>query len=188
MLAPKEPSMSKADDNRPEQRTKRTELPEVLATTFEKDLKQQRKALSSVLADERAFPQGFWHPDDLDGMSEVMRGCLEDLGIDPLMLSDEILCALADEHAGSENEDATRRHQIGKALSHVNAHLSERSSDYLFYAFAEDLPEWESEEPVWVLLSEEERTQLVARGIVQPPSGIEAEYSPLTDGDVRATH
>jgi hypothetical protein len=128
--------------------------------------------LVSKLAKERSFPAGFWHPEDADGLADVMRGCLADLGLAPDVVSDALIASLVEQFARLDDEDAARRHQIGAALHVVNRALTGRR----FYAFAEGVPGWESDEPVWILLSPEEHALLVGTGLFHPPVGIEREY------------
>ena len=73
-----------------------------------------------------------------------MSSCLADLGLDAALLPPSFV----DER---------------------NALLTQRGSTHTFFPFAEDLVGWESDEPVWMLLTEEERRVLLEMGIARQP-------------------
>jgi hypothetical protein len=138
-----------------------------------------RPRVLPVLARARAFPEGFWHPEDVESGLEVMEARLEELGIDPEVLRD--LPAAAD-GAGDVTEDEERRHAIGRALRHVNAALASGGRPERFHAFADEgLVGWESDEPVWLLLTAEERARVLEGGLLEEPTGIEAAYTPRAE-------
>jgi hypothetical protein len=135
-----------------------------------------RERLAPALQRARGFPQGFWHPEDESGAREVMSATLALLGMDARALPPDVVAELAARFGSMDDEDAARRHQIGSALRTVNAWLAASGDERRFRAFAEDVPGWESDEPVWLLLIPVERERLLDLGIVNVPGGIEGEY------------
>jgi len=129
------------------------------------------RELGALLQAERGFPNGFWHAEDADGAFDVMLGCLEILGLDVKLLPETVVRAVVERQAGllrsDEDEDLARRREIADAIAHVNNRLEENHSPYQFFSFAEDLPGWESDEPVWMLLTEDERILLLERNLVR---------------------
>jgi hypothetical protein len=119
------------------------------------------------LQTDRGFPNGFWHPEDEEGAADVMLGCLRDLGLDSTVLPTSFIRTLVQRYGDEPDEDRARRSQIADAIAHVNAALDAGASPYRLVAFAEDVPGWESEEPVVMLLTEAERTLLLAKGIAR---------------------
>jgi len=132
-----------------------------------------RDAFGSFLAHERGFPGGFWHAGDQDGMLDVIGSRLKDLGL-PDLLADEKLRAelkrLGDIQPGASDadEDQARRRQISCVAGRVNTVAGPTAGARRLYEFAEDIPGWESDEPVWLLLNADERARLLALGIVRP--------------------
>jgi hypothetical protein len=129
------------------------------------------RALEALLQSERGFPNGFWHAADAEGAFDVMGGALEVLGLDAAMLSEAYVRAVVERHAASarndEDEDLARRREIAEVAAHLDVQLEGAKSPHRFFAFAEDLSGWESEEPVWMLLTEEERALLLGRNVVR---------------------
>ncbi len=126
----------------------------------------------------RAFPGGWWHANEDDSAFDVMSGALGDFGLDVnFYLTQEYVSQLVAEHAPPEgdfadtSEDLARRRQIEACVAHINQKLVVQNSDLRFYAFEEDLPDWESNEPVILFLTMRERDVLVARGLVRPLAG-----------------
>jgi len=132
-----------------------------------------RGACGDFLANERGFPAGFWHPDDEHGLLDVMGNALKDLGVTAAVLSDETLRAEL-KHAvelhprDDEGEDKARRLQIARVAARVNTAAGPAASARRLYQFAEDIPDWDAEEPVWLHLTADERARLLALGIVHP--------------------
>ena len=84
---------------------------------------------------------------------------------------------LFDEKLGAElqgavhshpDEEAARRLQIARVAACLNAVAGAADGARRLYAFAEDIPGWEAHEPVWLLLTADERARLLALGIVRP--------------------
>jgi len=128
-----------------------------------------REACGNFLAHERAFPAGFWHPEDEAGLLAVMTDALKDLGA-PDVLSDQALRAelrrAVESHPDDENK--ARRVQISRVAARINGTVGPAASARRLYAFAEDIPGWEAGEPVWLHLTADERARLLALGIVLP--------------------
>jgi len=131
-----------------------------------------REACGDFLANDRGFPAGFWHPEDEVACLEVMGDTLKQLGA-PDVLSDPALRAELQRvvklySLDDEGEDKARRHQIALVAARVNATVGPAASARRLYQFAEDIPHWDADEPVWLHLSTEERARLLALGIVHP--------------------
>jgi hypothetical protein len=139
----------------------------------------QRRRVARFLAEARAFPQGYWHPEDAEALAEVAQGCLDDLDVGGDLITEEDAEELVDRFADLEDEDEARRHQIGALTAHINRALVKQGADQLLHPFAEDLPGWEAEEPVWLLLTTDERETLMTLGVLKTPDGIEADYAPV---------
>ena len=129
------------------------------------------REIGALLQSDRGFPNGFWHAQDADGALDVMIISLGNLGLDSTMLPEPFVRAVVERHAGSlctdEDEDLARRREIADAVLHVNSLLKKKHSPYRFFSFAEDMPGWESNEPVWMLLTEDERTTMIERNLVR---------------------
>jgi hypothetical protein len=140
-----------------------------------KDGLRDRGRYTSTLA-ELSFPQGFWHVEAHEDLVEVVKDVFADLEVDlptdfldTVDLDVEVLMGPEDYETGPGSESYARREQIRRICNAANEALP--SSGRRFCEFAEDLPEWEFDEPVWLLLSSEERRQLVDLEIVHPPPG-----------------
>lgn len=70
-----------------------------------------------------------------------------------------------------DEEAAARRVSIALVASAANEALRAAGESARLYQFREDLADWESDEPVWMLLLPEERNQLVADGALRPLDG-----------------
>jgi hypothetical protein len=133
--------------------------------------------LRAALQTNLGFPGGFWHPEEPAAL-DVMRGCLEDLELNadlitlPMVL--ETIEALPDIKS-DEDEDAARRDQIGTILRQINPTIAE-TDGRRFRAFNNTEPGWESDEPVWLLLTEAQRQALLEAAVVTPPSEPETKY------------
>ncbi len=151
--------------------------------TFYEILAQHREdpsKLRAALQRHLGFPQGFWHPEDLDGALDVVRGCLADLGLDADLLTAAVLeqtKGLLANIETDEGEDAARRHQIGHVVRHVNSVLPEPPKAR-FRAFGDAEPGWESGEPVWLLVSAEQCGLLLESRIARAAPALEASYDP----------
>ena len=123
--------------------------------------------LRTALQINLGFPGGFWHPEAPDAL-DVMRGCLEDLELNadlislPMVL--ETIEALPDIRS-DEEEDAARRDQIAGILRQINPAIAE-TAGRRFCAFNNTEPGWESDEPVWLLLTDAQRQALLDAAIV----------------------
>ena len=150
------------------------------------DAPRMRAALQRSLG----FPAGFWHPEEIESALDVMRGCLEDLGLGageellPEALVGQLVDGLADIETEAD-EDAARRRQIGVVARHVNSELARGETGRRLRAFADDgqgcececeCEGWEGDEPVWLLVTAPQREHLLEKRIAWPPVGIEAEY------------
>jgi hypothetical protein len=130
-----------------------------------------REMIGLFLAADRGFPGGFWHPEDEEGLVGVMGSWLERNAL-PNLLSDPKLTAelqrIAEAHpGGDEEEDEARRMQVTCVAARVNETSGAKGTRRL-YEFAEDIQGWEADEPVWLFLTTDERTRLLALGIVHP--------------------
>jgi len=127
-----------------------------------------REKFGRFLAEDRGFPGGFWHPEDEEGLLDVVGSRLEGLGL-PDVRSDDALRAELRELAESDpDEEQARRRQIARVAARVNEAAGAAADARRLYAFAEDIPGWEADEPVWLLLTADERARLVALGIIVP--------------------
>ena len=64
---------------------------------------------------------------------------------------------------------ASRRRQLSCVAGRVNTAAGPTVGARRLYEFVEDIPGWESDEPVWLLLlNADERARLLALGIVRP--------------------
>lgn len=114
----------------------------------------------------RGFPQGFWHPEDLDDAIDTMRACLDDLEMDSAF----VLAAqtdLANETASwldEHDEDDARRLQITAVIAMANARLAASNAPHRFVEFEEPVAGWESDEPVWALVTGDELQLLTSLG------------------------
>jgi hypothetical protein len=133
-----------------------------------------REALGGFLAVERGFPRGFWHPGDEEGLLDVIASRVADLGLPSDLLSDATLrselqrIAESDPAESDADEDRARRRQIACVAARINAAAGPAMGARRLYAFAEDIPGWEPDEPVWLLLNADERARLLALGILTP--------------------
>jgi len=71
------------------------------------------------------------------------------------------------EIANDDDEDAVRRGSIALVLGEVNRALTQAGESAPFFQFADDVSGWETDEPVWLLLTDDERDQLVADGTLR---------------------
>jgi hypothetical protein len=152
--------------------TKRLDLGRLLSAAEAEPQTISREACGDFLAHDRGFPAGFWHPDDEVACLDVMGGALKNLGA-PDVLSDptfraELQRAVKLHPPDDEGEDKARRHQIALVAARVNAAAGPAASTRRLYQFAEDIPGWDAEEPVWLYLTADERARLLALGIVHP--------------------
>lgn len=135
-----------------------------------------REAFGSFLSKERGFPGGFWHAGDEHGLLDVIGSRLAGLGLSSDLLSDELRAELrrlaeSDPGVSDAGEDQARRRQIACVAARINTAAGPAASARRLYAFAEDIPGWEADEPVWLLLNADERARLLALGIVHPLAG-----------------
>ena len=118
-----------------------------------------------------SFPAGFWHTEAHEDLAEVVLARFAELGIAldeawlvGLDLDVEPLTGPEDYETGPGSEAWARKDQIARICAAANAALD---GPRRFYEFAEDVPGWEFDEPVWLFLDEDERRQLLALGIVR---------------------
>ena len=123
--------------------------------------------IGARLQSARGFPAGWWHADDLDGAHEVIAGCLTDLGVAPSLLSAAVLAGITIDPTA--DEDGRRRRQIAEAAGALNIALATAGSSYRFHQFADGVAGWESDEPVWLYLTDDERQLLLERGLLREP-------------------
>ncbi len=143
------------------------------------ELARRKERFGRALARDRGFPQGWWHGDDLESAVKVMEARLTELGlVAPLDLED-LRRATRGFVGVLEGEDLLRRHTIGHAAREANGFLAGMERPERLYAFADDVPGWELEEPVWLLLTTPERARLLEVGLLRPPQGVEREYDPV---------
>jgi len=133
-----------------------------------------REAFGRFLLNERGFPGGFWHPDEDDGLLNVFGGWITDAGLPGELMADGKLRAelkrIAESMAEPTDaaEDEARRRQVHCVAARVNWMVGPGAGARRLYQFAEDLPGWEPDEPVWLFLNADERARLLALGIVHP--------------------
>lgn len=125
-----------------------------------------RSRLVRRLAQTRAFPAGYWHAHDLESALDVMRACLDDFGIASALVPAGAIESHLEEHA-DDREDTLRRDTIALALRDVNRALTDEGSSFGFFAFADNPPGFETDEPVWLLLTASERTTLLELGVLE---------------------
>jgi len=139
-----------------------------------------REAFGRFLLSERGFPGGFWHPDDDDGLLDVFSDWMTQAGLPGDLMADEKLRAelkrLAESMAEPSDaaEDQARRRQIHCVAARVNSTVGPVAAARRLYQFAEDVPGWEPDEPVWLFLNADERARLLALGIVHPLAAVAA--------------
>jgi hypothetical protein len=137
-----------------------------------------REAFGRFLLSARGFPGGFWHPQDDDGLLNVLGGWMTDAGLPGDLMADEKLRAelkrLAESMAEPSDaaEDQARRRQIHCVAARVNSTVGPAAGARRLYQFAEDVPGWEPDEPVWLFLNADERARLLALGIVHPLAAV----------------
>lgn len=143
------------------------------------DFEARRTACLRTLLTQRAFPDGWWHGDDLESAVRVMQARFTDLGlVAPLDLPD--LQRSARGHVVElEGEDTLRRHLIGHVVREANGFLAGVERPERLFAFAPTLPNWNPAEPVWLLLTPAERTLLLKTEVLHLPSGVEKRYDPV---------
>src|SRR5262249_51669889 len=105
---------------------------------------------------------------DDEGLLDVIGSSLEALGLPPDVLSDDDLRAELRRAAESLPEDEARRAQIARIAARINEASGAAAGAKRLHTFAEDIPGWEADEPVWLLLTADERSRLLALGIVRP--------------------
>ena len=118
-----------------------------------------------------AFPQGFWHTEALDDLVEVVVDAFEALGVgldgawvQSLDLDVEAMYGPEDYETGPGSEAWARKEQIERLCVAANAVLE---GSRRFHRFAEDLPDWAFDEPVWLYLDEGEREALLRLGVLR---------------------
>lgn len=123
-------------------------------------------AIGAAVQQARGFPQGFWHPEDLEDAIDTMRACLDDLELESAFVETARaeLAAATTQWLEEHDEEDARRLQITAVMAMANARLSAVASPLAFIEFDEPVPGWERDEPVWVLASAEERAWLATLG------------------------
>lgn len=128
-----------------------------------------------------SFPQGFWHPEALDELEPLLEDTFEQLGVKRELSRDFLPRLMAELQAAlrepvsyeQAEEDTERLDQIERCMRAVNSDLDrvERqpgAASKRFYCFQEDLPGWDTDEPVWLYLSAQQAERLVAAEILAP--------------------
>ncbi|MBK9071665.1 MAG: hypothetical protein IPL79_11785 [Myxococcales bacterium] len=123
-------------------------------------------AIGAAVQQARGFPQGFWHPEEVDDAIDTMRACLDDLELESAFVekAQAELAAATTQWLEEHDEEDARRLQITAVMAMANARLLAVASPLAFVEFDEPVPGWESDEPVWVLVSAEERAWLATLG------------------------
>ena len=125
-----------------------------------------RAAIGVAVQQARGFPQGFWHPEELDDAIDIMRACLDDLGLDSAFVEGARaeLAAATTAWLEEHDEEDARRLQITAVMAMANARLQAVASPLAFVEFDEPVAGWEADEPVWVLARADERAWLASLG------------------------
>lgn len=125
---------------------------------------------------ELSFPQAVWHVEDDVALESILVAVLGQLGAADYLPGPDFYRRLVEEVAvdaefAPEDDDPeeylARREQIAGLMSRINDALAPQC-DRRFYQFAEDLPGWEADEPVWLFLTEKQRERLLELGVVHP--------------------
>lgn len=143
------------------------------------DFEERRARCVRRIADERGFPEGWWHGDDLESALAVMVDRFTDLGLVAPLDRKDLAKAAAEHVSMVEGEDTVRRHVIGHAVREANGFLTGMGRAEHFYAFAPDAPGWDASEPMWLLLTASERELLLRTGVLHPPTDLELSYDPV---------
>ncbi|MFO0565126.1 MAG: hypothetical protein U0263_05660 [Polyangiaceae bacterium] len=129
-----------------------------------------------------SFPQAYWHTEALDELRDVIHDILSELGaadhlpwpafVDELLpqLEVEVETGPEDYERGEGSEHHGRLVQIERIVDAVNRALPGHAPKR-FYRFAETLPEWESDEPVWLFLTAAQARRLLELGVVEADGG-----------------
>ena len=123
-------------------------------------------ALGAAVQQVRGFPQGYWHPEALEDAIDTMRACLDDLEVESefVQKAKAELATATTEWLEEHDEEDARRLQITAVMAMANARLLAVASPLAFVEFDEPVPGWEADEPVWVLVSAQERAWLATLG------------------------
>lgn len=113
-----------------------------------------------------SFPRGYWHACVFDDAINVMQLQLKDLALAEFALPVAEIHTLIRESQAMD-EDLLRRKTIALALERLNEQLAQKEHPKRFFNFAEDCHEWETDEPIWILLLPEERALLLQRGVLR---------------------
>ncbi len=117
-----------------------------------------------------SFPQGFWHVEATDDLERMLDLSFEDLNLDlPEGFVARLLPSLdVEEYVTKDSDEQPARiEQLKRIVAAVNASLPEDEPRRI-EQFAEDLPWWEHQEPVYVLLTPDLRDRLVSAGVLTP--------------------
>jgi hypothetical protein len=122
--------------------------------------------------EQRSFVLGWWHATDLDEAIDLLSDGFAKVRAGPELPDIEIGQATRALEGRGVGEADIRRHQIGIAAHRANELLEKKGIAPRLRAFAaRDL---DRDEPVWLLVTEDERAALV--GALGEPTGIEAQY------------
>ena len=131
---------------------------------------------------EISFPQAFWHVGEDDEVELIVNDVFAQLGLSlsanflqRVDLDVAMLLGPEDYETGPGSEAWARREQIRRICAAANELLQDQPRQ--FYQFAEELPGWEWDEPVWLLLSKEERRKLLELGVLSPHPATESTPS-----------
>ncbi len=133
---------------------------------------QRARYVTTLL--ELSFPQAVWHVEDDTALESILVAVLGQLGAADYLPGPDFYRRLVEEVAVDDEfepedydpqEYLARRKQIVGLMRRLNDALPPEC-DRRFYQFAEDLPGWEFDEPVWLYLTEEQRERLLELDIV----------------------
>jgi hypothetical protein len=123
-----------------------------------------------------SFPRALWYTEEHAEIGAITRAELRALGASAdldeaflagLDLAVETTSGPEDYETGPGSEMAGRHEQVARILRAANAALPAQAPRR-FHQFAEDLPDWDFSQPVWLYLTASQREGLLRLGIVAP--------------------
>jgi hypothetical protein len=134
-----------------------------------------RGELSALLgASDRQLITAWWHPDDVDEATSIVRHALGAHGVE---LDEPMFAAHFEAVPSDLEEDDRRRHQLGFVAWSLNRAWAATGTDRRAHCFGWDLA-WETGEPPWVWLTAPEVRALGS--LASTPPVLERAY--LTEG------
>jgi hypothetical protein len=127
-----------------------------------REIGTSRDALRSLLADERGFPGGFWHPEEGNEMRALLESTLAEMGVERAVIDAAASAASGVEDVCDRDEDAVRKEQIARAIAAATDALIARGDARSFVLF-----EPEDADISHVLVTKDEESELVARGVLR---------------------